>query len=121
RIVNRAPWFDGKPQARKLFQLRACPEIFVTFPILVRRGPAAAERRSEVEHVVSDGGLAAVHDERVERVASLCVYAIDPRRSHAHAAELTTILVRHDVVGVVRARPIVEEFTNGFALEGVVP
>ena len=61
--------------------------------------------------------LAVVHDERVERVASLCVYAIDPRREHAHAAELTTILVRNDVVGVVRARPVVEEFTDGFALE----
>ena len=59
--------------------------------------------------------VAVLGHERVERVARLEVGQIGPRAEHAQGAELAPVLVRHDVVRIVRPRPLVAEVAEDLA------
>ena len=58
---------------------------------------------------MTNDGAAVFLYEGIERVARLGVDAIDPGGEQAHAAQLTTVFVRNDVVGVVGPRSVIEK------------
>ena len=64
---------------------------------------AAAHDRPEVEHVVPDPGLAVGALEHVEAVQAARVVVVQPGGEDAVGAQLAPVLVREDVVGIVRA------------------
>jgi hypothetical protein len=66
---------------------------------------AAAHDRPEVEHVVADEFAALRPFEHVERVDPARVVVVQPGRKHAIGAQLTTMLVQVDVVGIVGRVP----------------
>ena len=66
---------------------------------------------------MADDGARPDDDQRVQGVFRLRVDMIQPGGKHAQAAQLSPMLVRHDVIGIVRARPFVLERAHGDAFE----
>ena len=59
-----------------------------------------------------DDAAAVFGHHRVERVAGLHVHEVGPCAEHLERTQLAPVLVRHDVVGIVRARAVVAEAAN---------
>ncbi len=93
------------------------PEELVAGARALRLRRAAAERRSEVEQVMADDRAAAGADERVEAVDAARVVVVQPGAEDEQPAQLAAMLVREDVVRVVRPRAVVAERSHGLALE----
>ena len=70
---------------------------------------AAAEDGSEVEHVVLDPGAPVGRLEHVEAVDAARVVVIQPGAEDPRSAQLAPVLVRDEIVRVVRAPAVVAE------------
>ena len=74
-------------------------------PRRLRPGEAAAERRHEVEEVVTDmRGLFFWRRQDVDRVHRIDARVVQPRGKHVQSPQIAPVLVRHDVVRIVHAR-----------------
>jgi hypothetical protein len=67
---------------------------------------------AEIEQVVTDDRPAPVAHQRVERVAAAPLIVIEPRGKDRESAQLATVLVRKDVVRIVRTRAGVTELAE---------
>src|SRR5690606_8237356 len=90
------------------------PDELVARPRGLGLDAAAAERRPEIEQMVPHDRAAAGVHERIERVDAARIVVVEPGREDPQPAQLTPMLVREDVVGIVRARAVVAEPPHGF-------
>ena len=88
------------------------------FVVVVRTVGAGSERGPDVLQVVPDHAAAVLGHDGVERVARLHVHQIGPGAKHLQGAQLAAVLVRDDVVGVVRTGAVVAEAADRTAGHG---
>ena len=81
--------------------------MLCAFVVLTRPVRARPERRADILKVMTNETASVRRDQRVERVAGLHVHQVRPRAEHLQRAKLAPVLVRNDVIRIVRARAVV--------------
>ena len=112
-IRYRQPGREEKSQRHHAFPRQpAVEQRLPPLVVIVRAVGAGSERGSDVLQVVPHDAATVLGDHGVERVPRLHVRQIGPGAEHLQGPQLAPVLVRDDVVGVVRAGAVVAERTD---------
>ncbi len=88
---------------------RAVEDVLPPFVPVVRAVGPHAEGGADILQVVADHAASSLGDERVQGVAGLHVREVRPRAEDTKGAEFAAVLMRHEIVRVVRARALIPE------------